>query len=550
MTTSPSHAPRVLLVSPRFNANSFWGFEAACALQGARCLAPPLGLVTLAAMLPGDWCLRLIDCNAEEFTDSDIAGADLVMTGGMLPQEPDIVAVMERCRRLGVPVCLGGPAPTSTPEAFAEADFIVIGEAEGIIHEFVAAWEAGERSGRFTAPKFKADVTKSPIPRFDLLDFRDYLWVNVQFSRGCPFTCEFCDIIELYGRAPRTKTAPQMLAELDRLLELGYRGHVDFVDDNLIGNKKAVKAFLPHLQAWQERNGFPFKFSTEASLNLADDPELLRLMRRCNFFALFVGIETPDEATLIQPQKKQNTRRSIAESVHRIYKAGMYVAAGFIVGFDTEEQSVADAMTACIRDTSIPTATIGLLTALPNTQLSRRLERQGRLFGRFRQSMTESGDMCTAGLNFAPLRPRREIMQDYRDVVAATYSPEAYFDRVRRLGRLLDRPTLRPRRIHWQTVRRDGAAFLRLVWSLHVRHPELAGQFWRTLYDCLRHRPKSLQAVLRNVAHFVHLYPFGRYVVRTIDARIAEFDAGQWAEPETLPAARETCAPPPVAAVA
>ncbi|KMO39070.1 hypothetical protein VQ02_10490, partial [Methylobacterium variabile] len=154
------------------------------------------------------------------------------------------------------------------------------------------------------------------------------------------------------------------------------------------------------------------------------------------------------------------------------------------------------------------------------------------------------------GLTSPPLRPRREIMQDYRDVVAATYSPEAYFDRVRRLGRLLDRPTLRPRRIHWQTVRRDGAAFLRLVWSLHVRHPELAGQFWRTLYDCLRHRPKSLQAVLRNVAHFVHLYPFGRYVVRTIDARIAEFDAGQWAEPETLPAARETCAPPPVAAVA
>ncbi|GJE00361.1 B12-binding domain-containing radical SAM protein [Methylobacterium isbiliense] len=546
----PKPETRILLVSPRFNPNSFWGFEAACALQGARCLAPPLGLITLAAMLPQTWQLRLIDCNAQELTDADILGADLVMSGGMLPQEPAIFALMERCRRLGVPICLGGPAPTSTPEVFDEADFIVVGEAEGVIHEFVAAWEAGERRGRFTAPKFKADVTASPIPRFDLLDFRHYLWVNVQFSRGCPFTCEFCDIIELYGRAPRTKTPKQMLAELDRLLALGYRGHVDFVDDNLIGNKKAVKAFLPHLQAWQEKHGFPFKFSTEASLNISDDAELLRLMRRCNFFALFVGIETPDEATLVQTQKKQNTRRSIAESVHRIYKAGMYVAAGFIVGFDTEEKSVAQSMSTCIRDTSIPTATVGLLTALPNTQLSRRLSREGRLFDRFRASMTESGDMCTAGLNFTTLRPRREIMQDYRDVVAQTYDADAYFARVRRLGRLLDRPTLRQRRFYWQTARRDVVAFGRLLWAMHVRHPELARHFWHTLYDCVRHRPKSYEAVLRNIAHFTHLYPFAQFVVRTIDARIAQIDAGGWAEPEALPARAEGCGEERVAAVA
>ena len=530
-------AVNVLLISPKLNDNSFWGFEAACALQGAKCLAPPLGLITLAALLPAAWSLRLIDRNAgDALADADIAGVDLVMTGGMLPQEPDLVAIVERCNRLRVPVCLGGPMPTSTPENFETADFIVIGEAEEVIGTFVEAFERGERRGRITAPKFKADVTKTPIPRFDLIDFKNYLWVNVQFSRGCPFTCEFCDIIELYGRAPRTKTTAQMLAELDRLLAMGYRGHVDFVDDNLIGNKKAVKAFLPHLVAWQRAHGFPFKFSTEASLNLSDDPDLLRLMRQANFFALFVGIESPDEETLAHTQKKQNTRRSIAESVHRIYAAGMYVAAGFIIGFDTERKSVARAMADCIAETAIPTATVGLLTALPNTQLQRRLKREGRLFDFFRKSMTESGDMCTAGLNFATLRPRREIMRDYRDVVAEVYAPAAYFDRVRRMGRMLDRYWPRSRRIWWRTVPRDGLGFLRLLWSMNVRHPELARHFWATFYDVLRHRPAAYEEVLRNAAHFVHLYPFARYVVRTIDRRIAAIDAGTFVEPPLIPA--------------
>jgi radical SAM superfamily enzyme YgiQ (UPF0313 family) len=376
---------------PEILANTFWSFEASCALQGARAIAPPLGLITLAALLPQSWEFRLVNCNVAELTDADILGADLVMTGGMLTQELDTLAIMGRCRSLRVPVAVGGPAATSTPEIYAQADFLVVGEAEGVIDRFVEAWERGERTGRFDAEKFKADVTKSPIPRFDLLQLDDYVWVNVQFSRGCPFTCEFCDIIELYGRAPRTKTTPQMLAELDRLFELGYRGHVDFVDDNLIGNKKAIKLFLPHLREWQERHGFPFQFSTEASLNLADDHELLMMMRRANFFTVFVGIETPDEATLIQTSKKQNTRRSIADSVHRIYRAGMFVNAGFIVGFDQEQGSVARAMADCIRDTGVATAMIGLLTALPNTQLSRRLKQEGRLHDSYRDAMTSVG---------------------------------------------------------------------------------------------------------------------------------------------------------------
>src|SRR6188768_759344 len=369
----------VLMIYPRFGAGTFWNFAATCELMGAKYPTAPLGLITVAALLPETWTVRLVDRNIEELATADLAWADLVMTGGMLPQHNDMVAVIDLCRASGKPVAIGGPAVTSVPHAYRAADFQVLGEAEGIIDEFVAAWEAGARRGVFEAEKFTADVTKSPIPRFDLLNFDNYLYIGVQFSRGCPFTCEFCDIIELYGRVPRTKTDAQMLAELDALYRLGYRGHVDFVDDNLIGNKKSVKRFLPELRGWLERNDYPFEFSTEASLNLSDDVELLALMRDANFFAVFVGIESPDEETLKQMRKKQNTRRSIPDSIHRIYAHGMFVLAGFIVGFDAEKGSISRPMAELVQDCSIPIAMVGLLYALHHTQLGRRLTLEGRI---------------------------------------------------------------------------------------------------------------------------------------------------------------------------
>ena len=536
---SEPRAPRVLMISPRFNPDSFWSFRDTCHLQGAKWLAPPLGLVTLAAMLPKSWPVRLIDRNVEELVDADIASADMVMTGGMLPQEPDLLDVMAMCERLGVPVCVGGPAPTSTPEHFAHANFLVVGEAESVIGDLIAAIERGDAKGRFTAPKFQADITTTPIPRFDLLTYKNYLWVNVQFSRGCPFTCEFCDIIELYGRVPRTKTTPQMLAELDHLHGLGYRGHVDFVDDNLIGNKKAIKLFLPHLIAWQKKHRYPYKFSTEASLNLADDAELLGMMRDAGFTALFTGIETPDEATLVQTQKKQNTKRSIADSVHRIFDAGMYVTAGFIVGFDQEKGSVAKAMIQCIRDTDIPPATIGLLTALPNTQLSRRLAKENRLYDDFRQSVTKAGDMGTAGLNFETLRPRHEVMRDFRDVVAEVYRPGAYFARIRRSGRRIKPARFAEHKTHWPIVWRNALAFVRLGWTMTVRYPELADDFWGMMWECLRKYPHSLEIAARNSALYAHLYPYSRMLVATMDKRLAamaEEEARLAQENDAIPA--------------
>ena len=300
----------VLLVYPRFAADTFWNFAETCELFGAKYPAAPLGLITVAAMLPKSWSVRLIDRNAEELTDEDIAWADLVMTGGMLPQQRDTLEVVDLCHARGKPVAIGGPAVTSTPHIYEKADFRVLGEAEGVIDAFIAAWESGEREGVFEIEKFTVDVTKSPVPRFDLLNFDYYLHIGVQFSRGCPFTCEFCDIIELYGRVPRAKTNAQMLKELDELYRLGYRGHVDFVDDNLIGNKKAVRTFMPELKGWLEQKDYPFEFTTEASVNLADDDDFLKAMSEANFVGVFVGIESPDSETLVAMKKKQNTKRS------------------------------------------------------------------------------------------------------------------------------------------------------------------------------------------------------------------------------------------------
>jgi radical SAM superfamily enzyme YgiQ (UPF0313 family) len=530
----------VLMIYPRFLAESFWNFAAACEIMGARYPAAPLGLITVAALLPPHWNIRLVNRNTEELAESDLAWADLVMTGGMLVQQPDTLEIIEMCHRRGKPVVVGGPDTTSSPHVYRSADFQVLGEAEDIMDQFIAAWEAGERKGVFEAEKFQVDVTKSPIPRFDLLKFDQYLYVGVQFSRGCPFMCEFCDIIELYGRKPRAKTNAQMLAELQALHDAGYRGHVDFVDDNLIGNKKAIKAFLPHLAAWLAERDYPFEFSTEASVNLADDDELLALMGKANFFGVFIGIESPDSDTLVAAQKKQNTRRSLVESIHKIYRAGMFVTAGFIVGFDTENGSMADGMIDFIDESSIPVCMVGLLYALPNTQLTRRLSKEGRLHENYDVLPEGVGDQCGAGLNFETMRPRRDVLLDYKHVLEAIYDPVAFCDRVTRLGRMLDRsrqqrglPAGDPRRS------RTGLDTLqRLINTM----PEARELFWKTFTDCVSHNPMAVRHLMMMLALYLHLGPFSRSVVTKIDRQIAALDADEWIAPATkaLPVAAMT----------
>jgi radical SAM superfamily enzyme YgiQ (UPF0313 family) len=475
-----------------------------CKAGGARHSAIPLGLLTVAALLPATWTCRLIDRNVADVTEDDFAWADLIMTGGMNVQRPDCLSLIALAQSRGKVVVVGGPDATSEPAFYAHADFVVTGEAEVIIQEFIAAWESGQRRGTFTAEKFKVDVTKTPVPRFALLRRSDYLYLAIQFSRGCPFNCEFCDIIELYGRVPRVKTAAQMLAELDARYRGGYRGHLDFVDDNFIGNKKAVKAFLPELIAWQAKHDYPFIFSTEASVNLADDDALLALMRKAGFFVVFVGIESPDGDTLVAMQKKQNTRRSLTKSIHKIYRAGMFVIGGFIVGFDTEKDSISDEMVECIEDADIAIYMAGLLTALANTQLTARLKRENRMFPvawQIQMLNEGGGDQCILGLNFETLRPRRDVLADYKSLIDRIYTPKAYFGRVRRVARELD--------CFWPTKREDAksppriaglapsdwAGLFRLFKSVIIEQPRLLGYYIKALFACACENPGALQAV-------------------------------------------------------
>jgi radical SAM superfamily enzyme YgiQ (UPF0313 family) len=316
-----------------------------------------------------------------------------------------------------------------------------------------------------------------------------------------------------------------MLTELDRLYELGYRGHVDFVDDNLIGNKRAVKAFLPAMRQWQERRGYPFEFSTEASLNLADDLELLAMMRGAAFFAVFIGIESPDHDVLLATGKKQNTRRDIAESIARIYDAGMFVLAGFIVGFDSERGDVAEPIIRLIEDAAVPVCMVGLLYALPNTQLTRRLEKEGRLFFGHDMDVPSKGtaDQCTSGLNFHTLRPRVQVLADYRRVVEAAYEPANYFDRVLRAGIALklDGPS---GRLHRTTLKKDLKEFAQLLWRVPMRHTAYRRYFWRTLLRGLFANPRSVKPVLKMMALYVHLGPFAQVVQTDIKRQIEEHE--------------------------
>jgi radical SAM superfamily enzyme YgiQ (UPF0313 family) len=510
---------RALLVYPEFRSASFWNYKDTCRLVDARYPAAPLGLCTVAALLPGDWEVRLVDRNVEAWDDRMLDWADLVFTGGMMAQQRDCVELIAKAGRRGKRVVVGGPDATSSPHLYGEADHLVLGEGEVTLPQFLEDLRRGAPRKVYQDSR-KADVQSSPTPRFDLLKFDRYNHIGIQWCRGCPFSCEFCDIIELFGKVPRAKSAPQILKELQTLYDLGYRGHVDLVDDNFIGNKKLVKQFLPHLKAWLEKHDWPFEFTTEASINLADDPALLKAMQEVGFFAVFVGIESPDEETLVAMQKRQNTRRSLVESVHKIYRHGMFVNAGFILGFDTEKGSVARGIIECIEDSGIPVNMAGLLYALPTTQLTRRLEREGRLHKDFDVAPEGVGDQCTAGINYDPCRPRVEILRDYVQVVETVYEPGRYFERVRRVGEMLDstqrrfRPTLR-------NQIRELKGFFRMVLKLGLRGPT-RGPFWRTLLGALRKNPASVRYVGSLMALYLHFGPFSKYVARQIRSAIAE----------------------------
>jgi radical SAM superfamily enzyme YgiQ (UPF0313 family) len=507
---------RVLLLYPRF-PKSFWSFEKALALVGRKAMLPPLGLITVAAILPQTWEFKLVDRNVRAVTEAEWEWADLVILSAMIVQKEDFLAQIQAAKQRGKRVAVGGPYATALPEeaATAGADYMILDEGEITLPMFVEAIEQGETEGVFRAANGeKPDVTTTPIPRFDLLEMDAYDNMSVQFSRGCPFQCEFCDIIVLYGRKPRTKTPQQMIAELERLYELGWRRPIFMVDDNFIGNKRNVKLLLKELKVWMVERNYPFRFNTEASVDLAQDPELMELMVDCNFNAVFLGIETPDEDSLTVTKKFQNTRDSLSEAVDAITRAGLRVMAGFIIGFDGEKSGAGRRIVNFVEKTAIPTALFSMLQALPDTALWKRLEKEGRLRGK------SANINQTTLMNFVPTRPLEEIAHEYIEAFWELYDPERFMGRAYRhflIMKAPDHPT-GAREISWVNIR----ALLIVAWRQgFVR--KTRWQFWRNLFGILRHNPKMWDSYLTVCAHNEHFMEYREIVRDEIEAQLAEF---------------------------
>ena len=428
-----------LLIYPKF-PDTFWSFKHSLGFLGKRAAQPPLGLMTVAALLPGNWQKRLVDTNVERLRDRDLKWADVVLVSGMHIQRESLVEIVERCHALGLPTVAGGPIASSIPAAELKADHVVIGEAESLIADLALDLERGTAKEVYEAAE-RPEMTSSPMPDLSLIKMKRYSTMTVQYSRGCPFNCEFCDIIAIYGRRPRTKAVAQVLREMDQLRAAGWNDTVFIVDDNFIGNKARAKEMLTALAAWRRENeAFGFNFITEASLNLADDQELMQLMKDANFKSVFLGIETPDESGLIASNKLQNTKRSLLESVATIQSYGMQVMGGFILGFDTDREDIFDRMVDFIQKAGIPIAMVGLLQAMPGTQLFRRLRGEGRIVDE------DAGNNTGGHLNFLPRMDATRLVEGYQSVLKRIYSCEAYYERVRLyLSRTQPKPEKLPR---------------------------------------------------------------------------------------------------------
>jgi radical SAM superfamily enzyme YgiQ (UPF0313 family) len=441
-----------LLIYPEF-PETYWSFKHALKFVGKRAAQPPLGLMTVAALLPGAWKKRLVDANVERLRDRDLDWADVAFISGMHIQREALMDIVGRCRARGLRTVVGGPIASSVPAVELNANHVVIGEAETLIAGLARDLERGTARPVYQSDE-RPEMATSPLPDLSLIKMHRYSTMAVQYSRGCPFNCEFCDIIEIYGRRPRTKAVAQVLAELDQLRAAGWRGAVFIVDDNFIGNKARAKELCVALAEWRSQFKTSFDFNTEASLNLADDPELMQLMKDAGFISVFLGIETPDESGLISSNKLQNTRRSLLESVATIQSYGMQVMGGFILGFDTDREDIFDRMVEFIQKSGIPVAMVGLLQAMPGTQLFRRLRREGRILD------AGDGDNTDVKLNFLPHMDATRLVEGYQSVLKRIYSCEAYYERVKlHLSRTQPRHETRTSGQKWLT-RSNARAFV------------------------------------------------------------------------------------------
>jgi len=479
----------ILLVYPQY-PDTFWSFKHVLGFLSCKAAFPPLGLLTVASLLPEDWSKKLVDTNVTALTDEQIAWADMVFVGAMLVQMPDAQATIDRCKALGKTVVVGGPAATAQPEAFERVDHFVLNEAEVTLPLFLADLAEGKAKEVYTSGE-RADITRTPVPLWSLVDLKQYALMPVQYCRGCPFNCEFCDIVVMYGHKPRTKTTEQCLDEMQVLYDAGWRGDVFIVDDNFIGNRIKVKAMLERLADWQQEHGYPFTFTTEASTDLADDEALLNLMGRANFNKVFLGIETPNEESLEECGKSQNTGRDLGEAVVHIQRAGLEVMGGFVVGFDSDTTSIFDAQIAFIQKTGVVTAMMNVLYALPGTRLWERLEREGRLYEGI------ASQQGGADLNFAPTMGHQALLSGYRDMVRTLYTPRLYYERIDTF--LSQYRPLAKEHFSWVEVK----AALRSMWQVGVLS-KARWYYWRLLLRTSLRRFKSLPTAIHMAVCGLH----------------------------------------------
>ncbi len=470
----------ILLVYPEY-PDTFWSFSYALKFTSKKAAYPPLGLLTVAALLPPAWNKRLVDMNVRKLRDSDLLWADFVFLGAMSVQKESVKSVLNRCRKLAVRVVAGGPLFTNDHEEFGDVDYLVLHEAEITLRPFLDDLKDGRPKHLYTSTE-KADVTKTPIPLWELIDMRQYSSMNIQYSRGCPFDCEFCNITSLFGRVPRTKDSGQLIAELEKIYSLGWREGVFFVDDNFIGNRKKLKEdILPSLIGWMEERRRPFYFSTEASINMADDEDLMRMMAKAEFITVFIGIETPHEESLLECAKSQNRNRDLIASVRKIQDFGLEVQAGFIVGFDRDPASIFDRMITFIQESGIVTAMVGLLNAPRGTKLYERLVTENRLL------QTSTGDNTDLSMNFIPKMSYDKLLAGYRQIIETIYSPKHYYTRVKRFlkdYRPVQTKVVQLRYSYWK-------AGLKSVFILGLFGKERC-YYWRLVLWSLFRRPRLL----------------------------------------------------------
>jgi radical SAM superfamily enzyme YgiQ (UPF0313 family) len=504
-----------LLVWPKI-PNSFWAFSGMLELLPEKVVMPPLGLITLAALCPPEWTLRLVDEAVEDLTDLDLHWADLVMVGGMEVQKAGMHEILSRARRLGRRTIVGGPYASSEPERMlALADHVVVGEPDEVFAQIAADLEAGTAKRHYEIFD-KPDVTHSPVPRFDLLKLNSYASMSIQFSRGCPFQCEFCDIIILYGRKPRTKLPQQVTAELDALLRLGWMKQVFIVDDNFIGNHQRALELCGELEKWQQAHGFPLMFYTEASMDLARKTALVEAMVRANFFYVFLGIESPSKASLQETRKFQNLAVDPVTCIDTLHAKGLWVTGGFIVGFDSDTEDIFDRQIEFIERTAIPWALLNSLHAMPRTALYERMQKEGRLLV---ESAHSSGD--TNPPNFRTKMAPAVLLRGVAKTLAAIYEPRAFYERAWRSMECWEIKE------NQRAAKQPGLAGIALIMARSIWHQGIKSSYrrvywkyaWRILSHYALNPPKIWMAATLMISGH-HFIPYSRDVVAKIEREI------------------------------